>query len=214
MKYKKSCTAYCLHHGSLEKCWHLNARLVMSGWGQRQVCHGVRGKGQGSPLVSDLIRGLLPAECKASKFSAEHTQLHWEMKGPDGYYIVCVSCKRKKILKVTIAEAVHQKGGSAHADNLWLGSVPEGSFLVRRLIVWYVIQNMWDPHGDSAGRGGHSTATLWKWKPCAFQWSLLFWGFRKGSWWQVCWLVGQSNVGPTPLCCLRAVRRGHVNESL
>lgn len=38
-----------------------------SGGHQPQACHAVRGKDQGSSLVSDLISGLLPAKCKASK---------------------------------------------------------------------------------------------------------------------------------------------------
>lgn len=38
-----------------------------SGGQQPQACHAVRGKDQGSSLVSDLISGLLPAKCKASK---------------------------------------------------------------------------------------------------------------------------------------------------
>lgn len=81
----------------MERCWHLNARQpgdVRMRSASGLSWSGVRGRG--AFLVSDLIRGLLLAKSKASEVSAEHTQLHREIKGPDGYDTVCLSCKRKK----------------------------------------------------------------------------------------------------------------------
>lgn len=161
--------------------------LVMSGWGQPQACLGVRGKGQGSSLVSDLIRGLLPAKSKASEVSAEHTQHHWEIKGPDGYYTVCVSYKKKKNLEVTVTEAVHWKRSRAHEGNPWLGSAPEGSFLVRSFIVWYVVQNMLTgPYGNLAEGRGHRDGKRHRHivevkntSPYIIFLSFSFWCFRK-----------------------------------
>lgn len=62
-----------------------------SGGQQPRPCLVVRGKDQGSPLVSGLIRGLLPAKHKASEVSPEHAQLHGEIKEPDGYHAVRTS---------------------------------------------------------------------------------------------------------------------------
>lgn len=88
MKYKKLCPSYHPHRSSLERHWHLNASLPKSGGHQPRACLVVRGKDQGSPLVSDLIRGLLPAKSKASEVSPEHAQIHGEIKEPDGYHAV------------------------------------------------------------------------------------------------------------------------------
>lgn len=62
-----------------------------SGGHQPRACLVVMGKDQGSPLVSGLIRGLLPAKRKASEVSPEHAQLHGEIKEPDGYHAVRAS---------------------------------------------------------------------------------------------------------------------------
>lgn len=99
-----------------------------------------------------------------------------------------------------------------------LGSTPEGSFLVRSLIVWNVVQNMpTDPHGHLAGGRGHRVGgrhchtvemknTHHPISDSLASYFNVSESPGKGSWWQAWWLIGQSDVSSTALCHLQAAR--------
>lgn len=78
---------------------------------QPQACHAVRGKDQGSSLVSDLISGLLPAKCKASKGQYRTCSAPLRNKGARWLsHCVCVLLKGNTFQEEAVAEATHGRG--------------------------------------------------------------------------------------------------------
>lgn len=114
MKYKKPHTAYCLHHGSLETCWHLNARLLgdvrmrpASGtsWGQGYGSGVLFGFWFNKRIASSQMQG------QQGRFWTHTAPLR--NKGARWLLHCVFLVKGKKILKVTVAEVVHQKRHSS-----------------------------------------------------------------------------------------------------
>ena len=116
MKYKNLCTVYCFHHGSLERCWHLNARLLgdvrmrpASGlsWGQGYGAGVLFGFWFNKSIASSQMQGQW-GQCWTHTAPLRNKGARWLLHCA---FLVKI---KKKSLKVTVAEAVHQKRGSAY----------------------------------------------------------------------------------------------------
>lgn len=81
-----------------------------SGGHQPQACHAVRGKDQGSSLVSDLISRLLPAKYKASKGQCGTCSAPLRNKGARWLsHCVCL-IKGNAFQEEAVEEATHSRG--------------------------------------------------------------------------------------------------------
>lgn len=165
MKYKNLCTVYCFHHGSLERCWHLNARLLgdvrmrpASGlsWGRGYGAGVLFGFWFKKSIASSQMQGQW-GQCWTHTAPLRNKGARWLL------HCAFLVKMKKKNSKSEYSRSCSSKERLSLSGNPWLHSVPEGSFLSRSLMVWYVIQNiLTDSRGNLAGGRGHGTSALWK----------------------------------------------------